>query len=114
MVLSFIAAYTAEHGTPPSVREIGDAVGLSSTGHVQYILTRLVERGVLRHTFGKGYALTSATVTAAAIELAWCESTHGQRPPKVRPCKRHRLMAEWLAEIVLPKARVIAAIGRAA
>ena len=42
-MLDFIAKWTAESGYPPSIREIGEAVGISSTSVVNYNLNRLVE-----------------------------------------------------------------------
>ena len=110
MILRFIARYTDENERPPSVREIGAAVGLSSTAAVTYRLDQLVKQGLLRHAPFRGYNLPPEhDVTADALELAWCLSVHGSKPPKVRPCKRHRVMAEWLVEIVLPRARDLAA-----
>lgn len=43
-ILDFVAEYTADHGYPPSIREIGQAVGISSTSVVDYNL-RALERG---------------------------------------------------------------------
>lgn len=44
-ILSFIDAYIKEHGYSPTMREIGEAVGISSTSHVSYWIDRLVEEG---------------------------------------------------------------------
>lgn len=44
-VLNFIRAYTRRHGYPPSMREIGDGVGLSSLSSVAYQLDRLELEG---------------------------------------------------------------------
>ena len=43
-ILDFVAEYTSDHGYPPSIREIGQAVGISSTSVVDYNL-RALERG---------------------------------------------------------------------
>jgi repressor LexA len=43
-ILEFISEYTGDHGYPPSIREIGQAVGISSTSVVDYNL-RALERG---------------------------------------------------------------------
>ena len=43
-ILDFVGEYTADHGYPPSIREIGQAVGISSTSVVDYNL-RALERG---------------------------------------------------------------------
>lgn len=46
-VLDFIQQFTQEHGYPPSVREIGAAVGLTSTATVHGYLERLEKKGYL-------------------------------------------------------------------
>ncbi|MGH8911988.1 MAG: transcriptional repressor LexA, partial [Acidimicrobiia bacterium] len=47
-VLDFIRATVAERGYPPSVREIGEAIGLSSPSTVHSHLSALVAAGVIR------------------------------------------------------------------
>ncbi|MDR7303137.1 repressor LexA [Haloactinomyces albus] len=47
-VLESIRAWMRDHGYPPSVREIGDAVGLTSTSSVAYQLRVLERKGYLR------------------------------------------------------------------
>jgi len=47
-MLSFIRQYMGEHGRPPTVREIGIAVGISSTSVVDYNLRVLERDGHLR------------------------------------------------------------------
>ncbi len=47
-VLEAIRAWMRDHGYPPSVREIGDAVGLTSTSSVAYQLRVLERKGHLR------------------------------------------------------------------
>jgi repressor LexA len=46
-ILDVIREFTSEHGYPPSVREIGEAVGLSSSSTVQSHLKTLERRGLL-------------------------------------------------------------------
>jgi len=46
-ILRFIATYTAVSGYPPSMREIGAGVGLSSPGTVRYQLRELERMGYL-------------------------------------------------------------------
>jgi repressor LexA len=46
-ILDVIRDFTAAHGYPPSVREIGEAVGLSSSSTVQSHLKTLERRGLL-------------------------------------------------------------------
>ncbi|WP_062465532.1 transcriptional repressor LexA [Demequina maris] len=47
-VVDFIRATVLERGYPPSMREIGDAVGLTSPSSVKHQLTALEAKGVLR------------------------------------------------------------------
>ncbi|AEF36459.1 MULTISPECIES: transcriptional repressor LexA [Mycobacteriaceae] len=47
-ILSVIRASVSERGYPPSIREIGDAVGLTSTSSVAHQLRTLERKGYLR------------------------------------------------------------------
>ena len=47
-ILAFINEYVEDHGYPPSIREIGAAVGISSTSVVDYNLRVLERDGYLR------------------------------------------------------------------
>lgn len=47
-ILDFIKSITEERGYPPSIREIGDAVGLSSTSTVHGYLKRLEAKGAIK------------------------------------------------------------------
>lgn len=47
-IYEFICQYTREHGYPPSVREMGDAVGLASPSTVHMHLKVLEERGYIK------------------------------------------------------------------
>ncbi|MCB0035349.1 MAG: transcriptional repressor LexA [Anaerolineales bacterium] len=46
-ILEYIWGYIQEHRRPPTIREIGQAVKISSTSVVNYNLTKLVEKGLL-------------------------------------------------------------------
>ena len=46
-ILEVIADHQAQHGWAPTVREIGEAVGLASASSVQRYLVQLHERGEL-------------------------------------------------------------------
>src|SRR5438445_9745777 len=46
-VLDFIAGYLEDHDRPPTNREIGQAMGIASTGHVDYHLLVLAKEGYL-------------------------------------------------------------------
>ena len=56
-VLEIIERHTREHGYPPSVREIGEAVGLTSPSTVHAHLAALQRRGYLRRDPTKPRAL---------------------------------------------------------
>ena len=55
-ILQYIVTYIQEHGYSPSVREIGEGIGLNSTSTVQYHLNRLFELGELETDAVKGTA----------------------------------------------------------
>ncbi len=46
-ILRVIQEYSAKHGYPPTVRDIGEAVNISSTSVVNYNLNKLVKEGFL-------------------------------------------------------------------
>ena len=54
MILEFVEQFVQENGYAPSVREIGEAVGLSSTASVSYHLHQLQDKGLLLAPRGKG------------------------------------------------------------
>ena len=56
-ILKYIANQIEKNGYPPSVREIGKAVGLSSTATVHGYLARLEEKGYLKKETQKGRTL---------------------------------------------------------
>lgn len=64
-VLIFISEYLAEKGYPPSVREIGEAVGLTSSSTVHMHLSTLQKKGYLRRDPTK----------PRAIEIRWDETS---------------------------------------
>jgi repressor LexA len=56
-ILDFIAEYGAQHGYPPTVRDIGKAVGLASSSTVHQHLANLEQLGMLRRDPSKPRAL---------------------------------------------------------
>ncbi len=46
-ILQFTRGYMDEHGRPPTIREIGKAVGINSTSVVNYNLGKLEDKGYL-------------------------------------------------------------------
>lgn len=66
-ILEFISSTTADRGYPPSVREIGDAVGLSSSSSVQHQLGQLVSKGFINRDATRARALDVRQPETAGI-----------------------------------------------
>ena len=66
-IYDYIAQAIQDQGYPPSVREIGEAVGLKSPSTVHFHLKHMEEMGVLTKGAGKGRALTLAQPPQAAV-----------------------------------------------
>ena len=64
-ILDFISSATADRGYPPSMREIGEAVGLTSSGSVDYQLKILGEKGFITRDANRARALE--VVSPAAV-----------------------------------------------
>ena len=54
LILDFVNEFIQENGYSPSIREIGDAVGLRSTASVSYHLQALQDKGLLQASGQKG------------------------------------------------------------
>lgn len=90
-IVEFVQQFTLENGFPPSVREIGAAVGLRSTASVSYQLRQLQDKGLLQSPGEKGrkrtviaaqrggYIPVIGMVTAGLPILA-VENQEGQLP----------------------------------
>jgi repressor LexA len=68
-VLQAIEAFKDEHGYPPSVREIGERVGLSSTSTIHAHLKALERRGLISRDPTKPRALRSGQQNAGAAPM---------------------------------------------
>ncbi|HXW77264.1 MAG TPA: transcriptional repressor LexA [Candidatus Eremiobacteraceae bacterium] len=64
-ILGVIKDFTREHGYPPSVREIGERVGLSSSSTVQCHLRTLEKKGLIKRDPTKPRALVSESDSIA-------------------------------------------------
>jgi repressor LexA len=62
-ILTFISGYFAEHDRPPTNREIGQAMSIASTGHVDYHLSVLAKKGFIEReaNTSRGLRLTAAS-----------------------------------------------------
>src|ERR1700742_3000697 len=56
-IFDFIKRYSAEHGYPPTVRDIGKAIGLTSSSTVHSHLANLEKLGLIRRDPTKPRAL---------------------------------------------------------
>lgn len=90
-ILQFVKEFTQEYGYPPSIREIGSAVGLNSTASVSYHLQQLQDKGLLQSSGGKGRKRTVVTsqrsgyipvvgVVTAGLPILAVENQEGQMP----------------------------------
>lgn len=64
-MLDYIHEYMQENSRPPTIREIGTAVDISSTSVVNYNLTKLTEKGLLERDadVSRGLRLTQRALT---------------------------------------------------
>lgn len=65
-IYDYIVVFQAEHGYPPSVREIGAAVALKSPSTVHFHLKGLEEKGIITKAEGKTRAITLSNRPAPA------------------------------------------------
>lgn len=79
-IYDYIAACVRTQGYPPSVREIGEAVGLRSPSTVHFHLKKLVDAGMIETGAGKGRAITLTHPPAAPAAPAEAEAPAGRVP----------------------------------
>ena len=68
-ILQYIDQFVTENGYPPSVREIGAAVGLRSTASVSYHLNHLQAKGLVTYEAGKKRALSVPNTKTGQIPI---------------------------------------------
>lgn len=114
-IVDFIRRTTAERGYPPTMREIGQAVGLSSPSSVKHQLDALVKEGLLRRDPHRPRAMelvepdqaaTNRTAPSDPIPLWGQETAEGITVPLVgRIAAGGPILAEQAVEevFVLPK-----------
>lgn len=66
-MLDYIKHFVDENGFPPTVREIGDGSGVSSTSTVHANLKRMTELGYIKYTPGTRRAITLCEKSAAGL-----------------------------------------------
>lgn len=81
-IYDYIVSFQAAHGYPPSVREIGEAVGLKSPSTVHFHLKGLEEKGLITKAEGKTRAIT-VSGGAHARPIAEEQDAHLNQVPVV-------------------------------
>jgi repressor LexA len=71
-ILSFVGHFSEDHGYPPSIREIGEAVEISSTSVVNYHLKALEQKGYLERdsSISRGMRLTRQAIGYLGMSLS--------------------------------------------
>ena len=82
-IYNYIAACIRDQGYPPSVREIGEAVGLKSPSTVHFHLKHLEEAGMIEKGAGKGRAISLARPQREAALKPVYEEEPADRVPIV-------------------------------
>ncbi|QQE80984.1 transcriptional repressor LexA [Alicyclobacillus sp. SO9] len=88
-ILEFIETSVRQHGYPPSVREIGEAVGLASSSTVHGHLARLEAKGYLRRDPTK----------PRTIELLTGAVSNTVSVPESLPTHEHAVMAPVIGKV---------------
>ena len=83
-IYDYIARTLKEQGYPPSVREIGEAVGLKSPSTVHFHLKHMEELGVINKSGRKGRAITLAQPPERLAVSAVPQIAHVEVPPSGR------------------------------
>ena len=121
-VLEVIRAAVEDRGYPPSVREIGDAVGLTSTSSVSHQLKALERKGFLRRDPnrpravdvrmpGEVAAAAAAERDAALVESGSALPTPAFIPVLGRIAAGGPILAEQAVEEVFPMPRELVGTG---
>src|SRR6476661_5931015 len=75
-VLQVIRESVQQRGYPPSMREIGEAVGLTSTASVSYQLSTLQKKGYLHRDVGRPHTVEEAAGEIAGIGIPSQEAAY--------------------------------------
>jgi repressor LexA len=117
-ILAVIRSAVEERGYPPSVREIGEAVGLTSPSSVAHQLGVLERKGLLRRDANRPRALVVADESGTAIEAGADVTGIGDATPAAayvpvlgRIAAGGPILAEEAVETVFPLPREIVGEG---
>lgn len=97
MIMDYVNQFVQENGYSPSVREIGEAVGLRSTASVSYHLQALQEKGLIQSAGAKGRKRSLVTgarlgqipivgVVTAGLPILAVENQEGTLPWQDASC----------------------------
>ncbi|MDD9207239.1 transcriptional repressor LexA [Georgenia sp. 10Sc9-8] len=118
LVLETIRTAIAQHGYPPSMREIGEAVGLTSPSSVKHQLGALERKGYLRRDPNRPRAMevigedADETTTAAGYDAEGLPSQTAAYVPLVgRIAAGGPILAEQAVEDVFPLPRQLVGDG---
>jgi repressor LexA len=75
-ILEFVNTHVDEQGYPPTVREIGQAVGLTSPSTVHAHLARLESSGLIRRDPTKPRAEVIEGAVRGSAEPSWSSHRH--------------------------------------
>ncbi|MGW0433193.1 transcriptional repressor LexA [Micromonospora sp. NPDC003197] len=112
-ILEFIRSWVERHGYPPSVREIGEAVGLVSPSSVAYQLKELERKGFLRRDPNRPRAVD----VRPPSDLLDDENSRSQRPKPAyvpmlgRIAAGGPILAEQAVEDIFPLPRELVGEG---
>ena len=109
-ILEMIHAHVDEHGYPPSVREIGDAVGLRSPSSVHAQLETLERRGYLRRDPTKPRALELGRDPITDLDLPRSPARH--EPLVGEIAAGGPILAEERVEAIYPLPRELVGEGQ--
>lgn len=111
-ILSFIRDWVERHGYPPSVREIGEAVGLVSPSSVAYQLKELEKKGLLRRDPNRPRAVDVRRPTDSdEAEAALARPTPAFVPVLGQIAAGGPILAEQSIEDVFPLPRELVGEG---
>ena len=117
-ILAVIRSAVEERGYPPSVREIGEAVGLTSPSSVAHQLGVLEKKGLLRRDANRPRALVVADETSSIVDAGADITGSGDATPAAayvpvlgRIAAGGPILAEEAVETVFPLPREIVGEG---
>ena len=109
-ILEVIREFTSEQGYPPSVREIGERVGLSSSSTVQAHLKTLERHGLLRRDPTKPRALVARDPTGSVAVASAAVYARDQRARQETVALREAL--PWSFAGLIIGLAIFALLGR--